>query len=306
MAYPQPERRFDSRYAVDTEACLVMVNKGSQLRARMVELSVEGCRVRADRQHALGDAAGIEVMFQLNGIAFRLGGTMQWVDAQQTAGIRFNAMAPRRREALEEVLAELEAERQAARSADAGPAVESDAAALVPTVIAMPHRTGELGPSRAPETERCSADRTSPGPVAIFNGCGTPAEAKSGLLAGPPRARERRSEIRHAVDTSATVHFIDVRAQISGRILDLSMSGCRLRTLERFPVGIYRRVETEFKADGLPFRLGGVVQALHDRFTVGIRFLDLSLRKRDQLQQLMDEMAETQTKEPIGPEVPIS
>jgi hypothetical protein len=101
---------------------------------------------------------------------------------------------------------------------------------------------------------------------------------------------ERRSQPRYAVDEAATLHFIDVRAQISGRILDLSMSGCRIRTNERFPVGIYRRVETEFKLDGLPFRLGGVVQSVHDKFTVGIRFLDLSPRKRDQLAFLMDEI----------------
>jgi hypothetical protein len=101
---------------------------------------------------------------------------------------------------------------------------------------------------------------------------------------------DRRSQPRYAVDEAATVHFIDVRAQVSGRILDLSMSGCRIRTSERFPVGIYRRVETEFKLDGLPFRLGGVVQSIHDKFTVGIRFLDVSPRKRDQLKSLMDEI----------------
>ena len=102
---------------------------------------------------------------------------------------------------------------------------------------------------------------------------------------------ERRLHPRYPVDTRATVFFIDVRAQISGRVLDLSITGCRIRTDARFPVGIYRRVETEFKVDGLPFRLAGVVQAVHDRFTVGIRFLDLSPRKRDQLAQLMDEIA---------------
>jgi hypothetical protein len=101
---------------------------------------------------------------------------------------------------------------------------------------------------------------------------------------------ERRSQQRYAVDEAATVHFIDVGAQISGRILDLSMSGCRIRASERFPVGIYRRVETEFKLDGLPFRLGGVIQSMHDKFTVGIRFLDVSPRKRDQLAFLMDEI----------------
>lgn len=105
---------------------------------------------------------------------------------------------------------------------------------------------------------------------------------------------ERRSNPRYSVDTRASVFFIDVRVQIPGRVLDVSMGGCRIRTDQRFPVGIYRRVEAEFKVDGLPFRLAGVVQALHDRFTVGIRFLDMSARKRDQLAQLIDEIAGAQ------------
>lgn len=104
--------------------------------------------------------------------------------------------------------------------------------------------------------------------------------------------RERRAQARHAVETNATILFIDVRAQIAGRTLDLSMSGCRIRADARFPVGIYRRVEMQFKLDGLPFRLAGVVQSLHDKFTIGIRFLDMSPRKRDQLAQLMEEIVE--------------
>ena len=102
---------------------------------------------------------------------------------------------------------------------------------------------------------------------------------------------ERRLHPRYPVDTSATVYFIDVRAKVCGRILDVSMGGCRIRTDGRFPVGIYRRVETEFKVEGVPFRLGGVVQAIHDRSTVGIRFLDLSPRKCEHLAQLMAEIA---------------
>ena len=73
-------------------------------------------------------------------------------------------------------------------------------------------------------------------------------------------------------------------------ILDLSLSGCRIRTEERFPVGIYTRVEIEFRLQGLPFRLGGVIQAIHDRNMVGMRFLDLSERKRQQVLDLIDEI----------------
>ena len=77
---------------------------------------------------------------------------------------------------------------------------------------------------------------------------------------------------------------------VHGRIVDLSVSGCRIQTRTKFPVGIYRRIEVEFRIDGLPFRLAGVTQAIHDPCNVGIRFLDVSERKREQLNQLIEEI----------------
>jgi len=97
-------------------------------------------------------------------------------------------------------------------------------------------------------------------------------------------------EPRLDVDTSAVIHLISLAADVQGRIVDISTGGCRIRTERRFPVGIFRRVEVEFRIEGLPFRLGGVTQAIHDPFNVGIRFLDLSDRKREQLLQLIDEV----------------
>jgi c-di-GMP-binding flagellar brake protein YcgR len=96
--------------------------------------------------------------------------------------------------------------------------------------------------------------------------------------------------LREGVDTSAVIHLINVASRLTGRILDLSLGGCRIRTDERFPVGIYTRVETEFRLEGLSFRLGGVIQAIHDRHNVGIRFLDMSSRKREQVEQLIEEI----------------
>lgn len=113
-------------------------------------------------------------------------------------------------------------------------------------------------------------------------------------LGGPslvrPSRRERREQLREGVDTSAVIHLINVASRLTGRILDLSLGGCRIRTDERFPVGIYTRVETEFRLEGLSFRLGGVIQAIHDRHNVGIRFLDMSSRKREQVEQLIEEI----------------
>jgi len=96
----------------------------------------------------------------------------------------------------------------------------------------------------------------------------------------PPNnmGRERRLTPRHPVDSAASVFLLDVRSRIEGRIVDVSLGGCRIRSKNRFPTGIYRRVEVEFALDGMPFRLAGVVQAVHDRHTIGIRLLNLSER----------------------------
>ncbi len=108
-----------------------------------------------------------------------------------------------------------------------------------------------------------------------------------------------RVEPRQNVDTSAVIRLIDIAANVEGRILDLSLSGCHIRTERRFPVGIFRRVETGFRIAGLPFWLGGVTQVLRDPFNVGIRFLDMSERKREQLVQLIAEIKEMREREMV-------
>ncbi len=100
----------------------------------------------------------------------------------------------------------------------------------------------------------------------------------------------RRREPRHEVETNAVIRLINLAVDVQGRILDVSNGGCHIRTERRFPVGVFRRVEVEFRIDGLPFRLGGVTQAIYDPFNVGIRFLDLSDRKREQLLHLIEEI----------------
>jgi hypothetical protein len=125
----------------------------------------------------------------------------------------------------------------------------------------------------------------------------TPAETghESPQAAPPPSTepaveRSRRGPLPHEADNFATVLLINVGSQLRGRIQELSLSGCRIHTDERFPVGIYTRVETVFRLEGLPFRLGGVIQDILGPHTVGIRFLDLSDRKRRQVAELIGEI----------------
>jgi len=114
MEVEQPQAESEWRpqphYAVDTEITVLIVNQGAALRGRMFEVGLDGCGVRVDRAGFIVTPASVEVMFKISGMAFRLGGAMRWIEGPQAARIQFSPMAPRRREALLELLAELEAE----------------------------------------------------------------------------------------------------------------------------------------------------------------------------------------------------
>jgi hypothetical protein len=105
-------------------------------------------------------------------------------------------------------------------------------------------------------------------------------------------SKERRAAERHSVDATAVICLVNLGIRLPGRIQNLSPGGCRIRTNERFSVGIYVRVEVDFHLEGMPFRLPGVIQAIIDKHTIGVRFLDLSERKREQLRLLIEELRE--------------
>jgi hypothetical protein len=114
--------------------------------------------------------------------------------------------------------------------------------------------------------------------------------------AQPEEKPNRREHPRYSVDATARLTLVKSGIRMTGRILNLSMSGCRLRTDERFTVGIFNRVETEFLLNGMPFRLAGVSQSIQGKNTIGVRFVDISDRRREQLEELIAELAQPQTK----------
>ncbi len=295
------EHRRCYRYAVDEASVVLLVSHGLPMECRILDLSLEGCRMRTrDRFHG-GIQVRVEVTFKVNGMAFRFSGVTRWTDGQHMVGIQFVDVALRRREALAEVLDEVEAA-QAAKAAKQ--AAEKLAAERQAQAEAEAKQAQEAAERQAREKQaQEAAERLARRQAEIHGAVKQARPQEAGMkLASPPPAkpasRERRAQSRHEVDTSAVIDLIKIGSRLSGRILDLSVSGCRIRTDERFPVGIYTRVETEFRLEGLPFRLGGVIQAVHDRdrHMVGIRFLDVSERKREQVEQLIGEIEEMRTR----------
>jgi c-di-GMP-binding flagellar brake protein YcgR len=251
------ERRGMPRCAVDAEVSVALVSLGITLAGRIVDLSAGGCRMVLAERLPAGMHAAVEVSFRLRGIAFRLSGVTEWTAGGNIGGMSFAPISPRRRDDLLEVLCEVEAA-NAARAAAAQNA-------------AKPQTAGEPGAARD--------DAAKP---------------KAAEDAQAADRRERRVEARCGVDTSAAIHLVKIKSKLAGQVCDLSLSGCRIRTTERFPVGIYTRIEIEFRLEGMPLLLGGVVQAIHGRSEVGIRFLDVSARKQEQLAELIAEVRERQ------------
>jgi c-di-GMP-binding flagellar brake protein YcgR len=328
LAAQGPERRMMPRCALDDEATLLFVGRGNRVQCRIVELSLSGCRMCARERIPSGSRLRVEAAFKARGIAFRFGGTIEWSDGKNQVGVRFADLIPRRRDELIEVLRELEAEiaakaekavadsQLAELQAQQDPAIQdanrneplpfldrlwdapieprpAAAPAVLPPLQAQT-RLAFQGFRPVLETSLPAAPVPAPPKAAGSQPLSPRLPEAEPISQRPPRSnwRERRQQSRQAVDTSAVIFLINIGARLTGRILDLSAGGCRIRTDERFPVGIYTRVEAEFLLEGLPIRLGGVIQAVHDRDRrlVGIRFLDISARKRELLEQLIEEI----------------
>jgi c-di-GMP-binding flagellar brake protein YcgR len=241
----------------------------------------------------------------VKGFAFRLNGIVRWNDDRHLLGIQFANMTSRHMSELAAVIEQMAAA-VAARAKAIGQLV-AEQWAPAPALPEIP----ELLAAKPVEPEAVKANEPllvtkaidpqvaaravelpveTPAPDKIHS-----EEAEIPAEIQPPvrrsaKPRDRRGQNRYDVDTLATIFLVNAGSALRGHILDLSVSGCRIRTDERFPVGIYRRVETEFRLQGLSFRLGGVTQAIHNCYTVGIRFLDLSERKRKQVLDLIGEM----------------
>lgn len=255
----EPERRAEAHCPINEKSVLFVAGHRGPIPSYIVGLSAEGCRVRTSREVGAQIRLPVEVLFKVKEMAFRFSGVVEWSSGGNLLGIRFANMNPERMLTLAEVIFEMEAATAARAAAAKTPAAQWKPQANLPPPAEQPDAVPNVA---AAETQTST----------------------SGLQ------RFRREDARQELDYTATILLVNVGSTLHGRILDLSLGGCRIRTDARFPVGIYTRVETVFRAEGLSFRLGGVIQAIHDRRTVGIRFLDLSQRKRQQVLELIEEI----------------
>jgi hypothetical protein len=291
------DRRAQQRFDADGAASLLL-SPERIMQCRLTDLSLEGCRLRTVERFNAELGLRVQVAFRVNGLTFKFAGITEWTNRWNLVGIRFFDVPRRSQADLADLIGELEDE----VAALAGRAFAEPTDAELHANSNGPQQS-DSGPSgwesAQPESESQSRIHAVPFRIRCA-GQGPPRERADPAGVGDA-ILERRIQPRHAVDTAAVIQLnqLDNRglqgfgslSRLRGRILDLSASGCRIHVDRFFPVGISTRVETEFRAKGVPFRLLGVIQAIHERFVVGIRFLDVNAHKRNQLEQLMLEIA---------------
>ena len=293
----KPERRAYARHCVDCAIYVRSLGGSPAVDGLLLDLSLGGCLIVSDRPIPFGMQSRVEVQFQLRGVDFRILGVTVGSRGATRFAIRFLDMPAKRHSDLAEVLAEVEdlqAKAKAGR-ASAANVKPAEKPASTPTPVAMPHTALAV----VPKSSMFPAPSAVPKPAATAKPATT---AKPPEPSGPARQpAERRRSDRHAIDTTAKLLAVRTGISMTGKIVNLSQGGCRLRTEERFQMGIYVRVEMEFHVHGLPFRLGGVSQAILDKNTIGVRFLDVSERSTAQLIELIAEIEAIRREEASPP-----
>lgn len=94
--------------------------------------------------------------------------------------------------------------------------------------------------------------------------------------------RERRGEKRFAAKADTVLVFLEDGLEFSGKVADLSFSGCRIGFLQVFPERIGDRVEVALRADRPELRFSGVVQRVEGN-SIGVRFDKESAERGEEL-----------------------
>jgi hypothetical protein len=112
--------------------------------------------------------------------------------------------------------------------------------------------------------------------------------------ASPSRAEEldRRAHPRLCCKGCAEIHIYPERMRAVGSVANLSVQGCSIAADKKMPLLPHERVEVHLHLHGLTVQLAGIVRYMENNERVGIEFTDVSKRKAEQIEQLIEEIVE--------------
>jgi hypothetical protein len=101
-----------------------------------------------------------------------------------------------------------------------------------------------------------------------------------------PRSRDRRAYERFKLEVSGgSLNYKGIRNTCE--IVDISLSGCCIRTQSKFLAGNLAHVEVELPIHGMLLRMVGIIQWVGDGNLLGIKFFHASARSKNQLAGLL-------------------
>ena len=112
---------------------------------------------------------------------------------------------------------------------------------------------------------------------------------------GPPAAKsvavERRAHPRAHDWGTAWIGIFPEGTKALTYLLDLGLGGCRIEADDAIPAGDHASVEVLLHLKGYTLRLAGVIRHQEDGKTkAGIEFADVSPRKAEQIQKLLEQL----------------
>jgi hypothetical protein len=96
-----------NRYGMRTSTRLIPVGQQQEWQCLMVDLSLEACRLLPCQPCTVVEGSRVEVQFVEHGLPLRLAGCIQEKSDEHLVRVRFFPPAPRMRERLEDLMAEL-------------------------------------------------------------------------------------------------------------------------------------------------------------------------------------------------------
>ncbi|WP_420238439.1 PilZ domain-containing protein [Telmatobacter bradus] len=106
----------------------------------------------------------------------------------------------------------------------------------------------------------------------------------------PPGGIDRRACCRYEVESEVRLTFIRECKLQQCLMIDLSLTGCRLFFEDPCPVPLGTQVEIQFLENGYPLRLAASVQVVANPHTLGLKFSNNSLRMKERLACLIEEL----------------
>jgi hypothetical protein len=233
-----------------------------------------GCSVLTHREFRSGNLAPVVIAFHKFGMTIQIPGITQWVRQHDRIGIRFVVQTPKTQYQLEALIACLllpEDTQYLARLKEFA-ALKLDS-----------ERDDILAPLPAKRASNVTPDAGIPYHRSVHDGAGR-------LCAPEPEA------------WPATLHLRCGLPSMECNLADISTNGAVVFTTKPFWGESQDLVDLKFTLNSLCFLLRGTVLTIEHEHFLGIRFEKMRDQKREELEQILKELAEMHRIRPEYPE----